>query len=238
MVVVVATVVMVAVAVAIATVISIAPLVSMAATVISILSLISTTATVISIVSLISITPLITTTATHITITTPFSLHTARRLRSHSIRVNKGLNARQVVQHHHVRLLKLHHLAFAIQQNPQHRRHVARRLHHCSLPALARSVHNAHLNADAQRVRLAPLVLHAAVRPPRAALRRARLHSALVRLLVHHERNRAESESLRTRLDLLQVTAPSNDTHKQTGPRCSCRPSPCRAAPPCRSPRS
>lgn len=231
MVVVVATVVMVAVAVAIATVISIAPLVSMAATVISILSL-------ISIVFLISITPLITTTATHITITTPFSLHTARRLRSHSIRVNKGLNARQVVQHHHVRLLKLHHLAFAIQQNPQHRRHVARRLHHCSLPALARSVHNAHLNADAQRVRLAPLVLHAAVRPPRAALRRARLHSALVRLLVHHERNRAESESLRTRLDLLQVTAPSNDTHKQTGPRCSCRPSPCRAAPPCRSPRS
>ena len=231
MVVVVATVVMVAVAVAIATVISIAPLVSMAATVISILSL-------ILIVFLISITPLITTTATHITITTPFSLHTARRLRSHSIRVNKGLNARQVVQHHHVRLLKLHHLAFAIQQNPQHRRHVARRLHHCSLPALARSVHNAHLNADAQRVRLAPLVLHAAVRPPRAALRRARLHSALVRLLVHHERNRAESESLRTRLDLLQVTAPSNDTHKQTGPRCSCRPSPCRAAPPCRSPRS
>ena len=231
MVVVVATVVMVAVAVAIATVISIAPLVSMAATVISILSL-------ISIVFLISITPLITTTATHITITTPFSLHTARRLRSHSIRVNKGLNARQVVQHHHVRLLKLHHLAFAIQQNPQHRRHVARRLHHCSLPALARSVHKAHLNADAQRVRLAPLVLHAAVRPPRAALRRARLHSALVRLLVHHERNRAESESLRTRLDLLQVTAPSNDTHKQTGPRCSCRPSPCRAAPPCRSPRS
>lgn len=231
MVVVVATVVMVAVAVAIATVISIAPLVSMAATVISILSL-------ISIVFLISITPLITTTATHITITTPFSLHTARRLRSHSIRVNKGLNARQVVQHHHVRLLKLHHLAFAIQQNPQHRRHVARRLHHCSLPALARSVHNAHLNADAQRVRLAPLVLHTAVRPPRAALRRARLHSALVRLLVHHERNRAESESLRTRLDLLQVTAPSNDTHKQTGPRCSCRPSPCRAAPPCRSPRS
>ena len=231
MVVVVATVVMVAVAVAIATVISIAPLVSMAATVISILSL-------ISIVFLISITPLITTTATHITITTPFSLHTARRLRSHSIRVNKGLNARQVVQHHHVRLLKLHHLAFAIQQNPQHRRHVARRLHHCSLPALARSVHNAHLNADAQRVRLAPLVLHAAVRPPRAALRRARLHSALVRLLVHHERNRAESESLRTRLDLLQVTTPSNDTHKQTGPRCSCRPSPCRAAPPCRSPRS
>ena len=231
MVVVVATVVMVAVAVAIATVISIAPLVSMAATVISILSL-------ISIVFLISITPLITTTATHITITTPFSLHTARRLRSHSIRVNKGLNARQVVQHHHVRLLKLHHLAFAIQQNPQHRRHVARRLHHCSLPALARSVHNAHLPADAQRVRLAPLVLHAAVRPPRAALRRARLHSALVRLLVHHERNRAESESLRTRLDLLQVTAPSNDTHKQTGPRCSCRPSPCRAAPPCRSPRS
>lgn len=231
MVVVVATVVMVAVVVAIATVISIAPLVSMAATVISILSL-------ISIVSLISITPLITTTATHNTITTPFSLHTARRLRSHSIRVNKGLNARQVVQHHHVRLLKLHHLAFAIQQNPQHRRHVARRLHHCSLPALARSVHNAHLNADAQRVRLAPLVLHAAVRPPRAALRRARLHSALVRLLVHHERNRAESESLRTRLDLLQVTAPSNDARKRTGPRCSCRPSPCRAAPPCRSPRS
>ena len=231
MVVVVATVVMVAVAVAIATVISIAPLVSMAATVISILSL-------ISIVSLISITPLITTTATHITITTPFSLHTARRLRSHSIRVNKGLNARQVVQHHHVRLLKLHHLAFAIQQNPQHRRHVARRLHHCSLPALARSVHNAHLNADAQRVRLAPLVLHAAVRPPRAALRRARLHGALVRLLVHHERNRAESESFRTRLDLLRVTTPSNDARKRTGPRCSCRPSPCRAAPPCRSPRS
>lgn len=237
MVVVVATVVMVAVAVAIATVISIAPLVSMAATVISILSLISITP-LISIVSLISITPLITTTATHNTITTPFPLHTAHRLRRHSIRVDKGLNARQVVQHHHVRLLKLHHLAFAIQQNPQHRRHVARRLHHCSLPALARSVHNAHLNADAQRVRLAPLVLHAAVRPPRAALRRARLHSALVRLLVHHERNRAESESLRTRLDLLQVTAPSNDTHKQTGPRCSCRPSPCRAAPPCRSPRS
>lgn len=225
MVVVVATVVMVAVAVAIATVISIAPL-------------ISTTATLISIVSLISITPLITTTATHNTITTPFPLHTAHRLRRHSIRVDKGLNARQVVQHHHVRLLKLHHFALAIQQNPQHRRHVTRRLHNRSLPALARSVHDAHLNADAQRVRLAPLVLHTAVRPPRAALRRARLHSALVRLLVHHERNRAESESLRTRLDLLQVTAPSNDTHKQTGPRCSCRPSPCRAAPPCRSPRS
>lgn len=231
MVVVVATAVMVAVVVAIATVISIAPLVSMAATVISILSL-------ISIVFLISITPLITTTATHNTITTPFPLHTAHRLRRHSIRVDKGLNARQVVQHHHVRLLKLHHLAFAIQQNPQHRRHVARRLHHCSLPALARSVHNAHLNADAQRVRLAPLVLHTAVRPPRAALRRARLHSALVRLLVHHERNRAESESFRTRLDLLRVTTPSNDARKRTGPRCSCRPSPCRAAPPCRSPRS
>lgn len=231
MVVVVATVVMVAVAVAIATVISIAPLVSMAATVISILSL-------ISIVFLISITPLITTTATHITITTPFSLHTARRLRRHSIRVDKGLNARQVVQHHHIRLLKLHHFALAIQQNPQHRRHVTRRLHNRSLPALARPVHDAHLNADAQRVRLAPLVLHAAVRPPRAALRRARLHGALVRLLVHHERNRAESESFRTWLDLLRVTTPSNDARKRTGPRCSCRPSPCRAAPPCRSPRS
>ena len=129
-----------------------------------------------------------------------------------AVGVDKRLDPREVVQHHQVRSIEVPHLLLPVQQHLQVGRGGARGLDHGTLPPLERSAHHAHLHADAQRMRVTPLVLHSAVAPARRALRRRRLHRVVPHLLVHHQRHGAQAQPLRARLDLLRVSV-ARSTH-------------------------